>query len=109
MHIHHLNCGTINVYGGVAIIGTGGLIKPARGVIHCLLVETDDGLALVDTGFGTRDFTDPTTLNNWFITLSGSPRDPAETALAQVRQLVCFNCLGNFLRVMMLAKQQSSI
>jgi glyoxylase-like metal-dependent hydrolase (beta-lactamase superfamily II) len=87
MRIHHLNCGTINVFGGVAIIGTGGLLTPARGVIHCLLAETNDGLLLVDTGFGTRDFTGPTRLNNWFITLSGSPRDVEETALAQVQRL----------------------
>ena len=87
MHIHHLNCGTINVMGGVAIVGTGGLFKRANGVIHCLLAETNDGLVLVDTGFGTADFSQPTPLNNLFVSLSGSPREPAETALAQVQQI----------------------
>jgi glyoxylase-like metal-dependent hydrolase (beta-lactamase superfamily II) len=87
MQVHHLNCGTISVWGGVAIIGTGGLFKPAHGVIHCILAETDDGLLLIDTGFGTRDFIAPTPLNNWFITLSGSPRDQRETAVDQVRRL----------------------
>jgi glyoxylase-like metal-dependent hydrolase (beta-lactamase superfamily II) len=87
MRRYHLNCGTIHVVGGVAIIGTGGLFKRAHGVIHCILTETDDGLLLVDTGFGTRDFTSPTALNNWFITLSGSPRDQGETAVEQIRRL----------------------
>jgi glyoxylase-like metal-dependent hydrolase (beta-lactamase superfamily II) len=87
MRCYHLNCGTISVWGGVAIIGTGGLFTPAHGVIHCILAESDDGLVLIDTGFGTRDFISPTPLNNWFITLSGSPRDQRETAVEQVRRL----------------------
>ena len=87
MRLYHLNCGTINVWGGVAIIGTGGMFTPARGVIHCILAETDDGLLLIDTGFGTQDFLSPTPLNRWFITLSGSPCDVAETAVEQIRRL----------------------
>lgn len=87
MKRHHLNCGTLRVMGGVAIVGTGGLFTPADAVVHCILAETDDGLLLVDTGFGTQDYTNPTPLNNWFLTLSGSPRDLNETALHQVRAL----------------------
>ena len=45
---------------GVALVGTGRLFTPAPAVIHCLLVETDDGLLLVDTGWGTRDCLKPT-------------------------------------------------
>lgn len=87
MRVHHLNCGTINVFGGVAMIGTGGLLRRAPGVSHCILVETDDGLLLVDTGSGTRDYAAPTPMMRWLLALSGSPRDPAETAVAQVRGL----------------------
>ncbi|GAB4459293.1 MAG: hypothetical protein Kow00120_27510 [Anaerolineae bacterium] len=35
MRLHHLNCGTIRVFGGVAMIGTGSLRTRAPGVIHC--------------------------------------------------------------------------
>ena len=87
MHIHHLNCGTLNIFGGVAMIGAGGLFIPARGVIHCILIETDDGLLLVDTGFGTRDCIAPTFLMRLFLAMSGSPRDLEETAISQIKRL----------------------
>jgi glyoxylase-like metal-dependent hydrolase (beta-lactamase superfamily II) len=45
-HVHHLNCGTLRPPGG-------------RMVCHCLLIETDRGLALVDTGFGLGDVAEP--------------------------------------------------
>ncbi|MCZ7542178.1 MAG: MBL fold metallo-hydrolase [Anaerolineae bacterium] len=87
MRLHHLNCGTIRVFGGVAMIGTGSLRTRAPGVIHCVLAETDDGLLLIDTGPGARDYAAPTPLNRWFIALAGLPRDSEETAVAQVRRL----------------------
>ena len=46
MKVHHLNCGTIDMPG-------------APMVCHVLLAETDNGLVLVDTGFGSDDCTDP--------------------------------------------------
>jgi glyoxylase-like metal-dependent hydrolase (beta-lactamase superfamily II) len=87
MHIHHLNCGTIQVPGGVSVIGTGGLLRRARGVTHCVLVETEDGLLLVDTGIGTRDCLAPTVFMRCMMAVSGSPRDLEETALHQVTRL----------------------
>jgi glyoxylase-like metal-dependent hydrolase (beta-lactamase superfamily II) len=48
MKVHHLNCGTMNLPG-------------APLVCHVLLVETANGLVLVDSGFGTHDCADPTT------------------------------------------------
>jgi glyoxylase-like metal-dependent hydrolase (beta-lactamase superfamily II) len=47
MKVHHLNCGTMNSPGAAI-------------VCHVLLVETDNGLVLVDSGFGLRDCADPT-------------------------------------------------
>jgi hypothetical protein len=44
--VHHLNCGTMN-------------IPTAPLVCHVLLVETDNGLVLVDSGFGSHDRADP--------------------------------------------------
>ena len=46
MKVHHLNCGTMHM-------------PTASMVCHVLLVETDNGLVLVDSGFGTDDCTDP--------------------------------------------------
>jgi glyoxylase-like metal-dependent hydrolase (beta-lactamase superfamily II) len=46
VRVHHLNCGTMNQPG-------------APLVCHVLLVETDNGLVLVDTGYGLRDCADP--------------------------------------------------
>ena len=73
--------------GGVAIIGTGGLLTRARGVAHCVLVETDDGLLLVDTGWGTRDCTNPTPFMRGVIAISGFDRELNETAVRQVERL----------------------
>jgi len=44
MRVHHLNCGTMHPVG-----------SPEPMVCHVLVVETPDGVVLVDTGFGSRD------------------------------------------------------
>ena len=62
----------------------GGRMTPARMVAHCLLVEGDQGLTLVDTGFGTADIAGKR-MGKGFIRMMGPSLDPAETALAQVR------------------------
>lgn len=87
MRVHHLNCGTLNLPLGVALVGTGGLLTLAPGVIHCMLVETDDGLLLVDTGFGTRDCITPTPSIRLMMAIGGYPRDLEETAAKQVERL----------------------
>jgi len=46
MKVHHLNCGTMKM-------------PTAPMVCHVLLIETDNGLVLVDSGFGTQDCDDP--------------------------------------------------
>jgi len=46
MKVHHLNCGTMD-------------LPSAPLVCHVLLVETDNGLVLVDSGFGSHDCGDP--------------------------------------------------
>ena len=74
MRIHHLNTGTMCPIGRRFVNGTGGMFQRARMVCHCLLVETNDGLALVDTGIGLDDITAPRL-------------DPAETAVQQIKAL----------------------
>lgn len=76
MTIHHLNCATMHP-----------LFPRLHVATYCLLVETDQGLVLVDTGFGLGDYANPTRLMRIFTALAGSPRDPEETAARQVERL----------------------
>jgi len=62
----------------------GGRLTPPRLVAHCLLVEGDQGLTLVDTGFGTADLAERR-MGKPFIRVARPALDPAESALAQVR------------------------
>jgi len=64
--------------------GTGGVFKRGRGVIHCLLVETGEGIALVDTGWGTRDCNDPSPAVRQFAGAIGCALDLEETAIRQL-------------------------
>jgi glyoxylase-like metal-dependent hydrolase (beta-lactamase superfamily II) len=60
----------------------------AKMVCHCLLVETDKGLVLIDTGFGTQDYLHPQTrLGRLFSKMSAIQFDFTLTAVAQIQQL----------------------
>ncbi|XID75657.1 MBL fold metallo-hydrolase [Alkanindiges sp. WGS2144] len=54
---------------------------------HCLLLETNDGLVLVDTGFGVQDVVKPTHLGHAFRTLMQPKLLLEETALFQIDQM----------------------
>jgi glyoxylase-like metal-dependent hydrolase (beta-lactamase superfamily II) len=84
MEIYHLNCGTLYAFGFPRQADTGGYFKRGPGVIHCLLVDTGDGLSLVDTGWGVRDCTAPSPAVRQFAGFVGCPRDLNETAIRQV-------------------------
>jgi glyoxylase-like metal-dependent hydrolase (beta-lactamase superfamily II) len=84
MQIHHLNCGTMHAFGFPRDDGTGGFFQRGRGVIHCLLVDTGDGLVLIDTGWGSRDCTAPSPPVRQFAALVGCPLDLNESAIRQV-------------------------
>lgn len=72
--------------GARLINGEGGLLEPGRVVCHCLLIEADDGLVLVDTGFGVDDTRKPRQLGAVFALMR--PRaEIGETALKQVEAL----------------------
>ena len=87
MRIHHLNCGTCCPLGGRLFDGTTDAAL-AHIVCHCLLIETDAGLVLVDTGFGTRDIACPSDrLSPFFIALNNIQLRPEETAIAQLNAL----------------------
>ena len=58
----------------------------ARLVCHCQLVETDQGLVLIDTGFGSRTWSGPIErLSALFIHANRIQFDRRYTALEQVR------------------------
>lgn len=87
MHIHHLNCGSCCPLGGRLFDGKSDT-PFAHLVCHCLLLETDAGLVLVDTGFGTRDVDHPSRrLSPFFLALNNIQLRAQETAIAQVRRL----------------------
>lgn len=88
MRVHHVNCGTMCPPFASLVNGRGSLVERGRMVCHCLVVESSDGLVLVDTGLGTGDVEDPRRrLGGGFVTMLRPRLDPAETALAQVERL----------------------
>ncbi len=88
MRVHHLNCGTMCPPFGRLIRGEGSLVSRGHMVCHCLLLETDAGLVLVDTGIGLGDMAEPRErLGPGFTALVGPRLDPTETAVYQVEAL----------------------
>lgn len=73
MKVHHLNCGTMRQPG-------------APMVCHVLLVESDDGLVLVDSGFGLLDCARPARIGPFRHVLRPA-LDADETAARQIEQL----------------------
>ncbi len=86
MRIHHLNCGSLCPYGGRLLGGEGGLRSKAEVVCHCLAIESDDGIVLVDTGFGIEDARRPRRLGPVFGLMNARPQAET-TALAQLQAL----------------------
>ncbi|GIE92188.1 MBL fold metallo-hydrolase [Actinoplanes regularis] len=76
MKIHHLNCGSMRPPA-----------TPGPLVCHVLLIETTDGLVLVDSGFGLHDIADPARRIGSARHLIRPVLDREETAIRQVRQL----------------------
>ena len=88
MRIHHLNCGTMCPIGGRLVSGEGSLWSPAKLVCHCLLVETADGLVLVDSGLGLDDVARPRErLGGAFMAATRWRPDADETAARQIVRL----------------------
>jgi glyoxylase-like metal-dependent hydrolase (beta-lactamase superfamily II) len=87
MKVHHLNTGTLCPMGSWFVNGRGGLFERARMVCHVLLVETDDGLVMIDGGIGTGDVAHPDRLGRPWVRRVSPRLDASETALAQVQAL----------------------
>lgn len=54
VRVHHLDGGGARPFGGRLMDGEPGFFRCARMAAHCLVVEHDDGVLLVDTGYGER-------------------------------------------------------
>jgi glyoxylase-like metal-dependent hydrolase (beta-lactamase superfamily II) len=89
VRVHHLNCISSCPLGGKLMDGrTPSLLRRGELCCHCLLVETDNGLVLVDTGFGLRDVADPKSrLSTFFLALVSPDFREEMTAVRQIRQL----------------------
>ena len=74
--IHHINCGSLHAP------------PNPRASCHCLLLEDDAGLALVDSGIGLLDCRRPDErIGRPLIELAGFQFDEAETAVRRVEDL----------------------
>jgi glyoxylase-like metal-dependent hydrolase (beta-lactamase superfamily II) len=63
------------------------MLRPAKLVCHCLLIETEVGLVLVDTGFGRRDVAQPRRLSGVFRIANRIRLREESTALRQLEGL----------------------
>lgn len=75
MRVHHLNCGTMRMRGNAPL------------VCHVLLLETDNGLVLVDTGFGLHDIADPKRRLGPYRHVIRPVLDATQTAIRQIEAL----------------------
>lgn len=87
MRIHHLNLATMCPFAPRSWIAEPGDDGDGKLICHALLVETNDGLVLVDTGFGMGDVTKPGHLGRPFLAITRPRLDPEETALRQIERL----------------------
>lgn len=87
LKIHHLNCGTCCPWGGRVFDGTSNGLVHGHVVCHCLLIESEAGLVLVDTGFGRQDVRRRRRIAPFFRLLNQPQFRAEETAVAQIRAL----------------------
>ncbi len=89
MRVHHLNCiSTCPVGGRLMDDRTESIVQRGELSCHCLLLESDRGLVLVDTGFGTGDVADPRSrLSAFFLALLSPAFAESLTAVRQIERM----------------------
>jgi glyoxylase-like metal-dependent hydrolase (beta-lactamase superfamily II) len=89
MRVHHLNCISTCPLGGKLMDGrTESIVRRGELACHCLLVETADSLALIDSGLGLRDVAQPRErLSAFFLGLLSPTFREEMTAVRQVQRL----------------------
>ncbi len=85
----HLNCVSSCPLGGRLMDGrSGSIFERGRLCCHCLLLESNDGLVLVDTGFGLRDVAHPRSrLSSFFLAMLSPDFREEMTAARQIEAL----------------------
>lgn len=88
MKVHHVDCATMCPIGKRLVAGTGGFFERGCLVCHCLIVETESGLVLVDTGLGLEDVASPKSrLGRMFVAGVSPKLDPEQCAASRVERL----------------------
>jgi glyoxylase-like metal-dependent hydrolase (beta-lactamase superfamily II) len=88
MRVRHLSCGTLCPIGGRLMHERTISATRAELCCHCLLIEANGGLVLVDTGLGLQDVAAPRERLAPFFRFECRPLlDPEQTALRQVERL----------------------
>jgi glyoxylase-like metal-dependent hydrolase (beta-lactamase superfamily II) len=87
LRVHHLSCGTMCPVGGKFMDGfSHGLTSHLA--CHCLAIETNEGLVLVDTGFGCEDINHPyQRLSPFFLNFNRIQLEQEKTARIQIQKL----------------------
>lgn len=89
MRVHHLNCiSTCPLGGHLMDDGPETILQRGHLTSHVLLIESENGLVLVDTGFGMKDVADPHSRNSAFFLGLLKPEFREEmTAYRQIQNL----------------------
>jgi Zn-dependent hydrolases, including glyoxylases len=89
MRIHHLNCISTCPLGGKLMDGSArSVFERGHLTCHCLLIETDSGLVLCDSGLGLRDVATPRArLSRFFLALVSPDFREEMTARRQIERL----------------------
>jgi glyoxylase-like metal-dependent hydrolase (beta-lactamase superfamily II) len=88
MRIHHLNCISSCALGGALMDGVSVGKLRGRLTAHCLLLEAERELILVDTGYGLQDVADPHgRLSEFFLMLNAPEFRDEMTAVRQIEAL----------------------
>lgn len=88
MRVHHLNCGTWCPPAARLVNDLDGMTRSGRIVCHCLLIESDEGLVLVDTGLGIDDLKHPPSrIGRAWASLMRPVPDPELSARHQIEEL----------------------
>jgi glyoxylase-like metal-dependent hydrolase (beta-lactamase superfamily II) len=75
-NIYHLNSGTFSLP-----------FSAHKGVTHVLLVKTNQGWVLIDSGFGLKDFTAPDWVTRIFMRIMAIDPDPMLSMINQVQSM----------------------
>lgn len=81
--VHHINCGTM-------CAGDRWLFKPLMPRFmssHCLVIESNNGLVVIDTGFGTQEIKRPQLLGQLFNLVAKPVLKEEETAIRQIEKM----------------------